>query len=377
MEDGTDGANLNQPQAIVVQGNYAYVCTFAGSGFQIIDISNPYNPTAAGQLTNAPGDNLLLLNNGDIAVQGNYAYVASRYENGIQIIDISDPYNPIGVGNIKDSDGDYLLRDTKSIFVQGNLAYTSSWSENGIQVTDISDPTNPIGVDNLESGDEGAKLWYPATIFVKGNFLYAIASAHDAFQVISLGKNNLYGLEVGSLDVGSIHVANLAQFGNYVDIRGGLSVSASTNIQGSLSVAKEFIDSNGDGGDAGQVLSAIKTGTGTSTITGTKWISKNVTNLRVVDSDSTLEITDGTLIISGVSTDTITITLPQANTFTAGSYYTIKRLDNGATPSSVSLLGDVSDTIEGGTNTFTITADKTAIVIQTDGINQWYILSNY
>ena len=125
------------------------------------------------------------------------------------------------------------------------------------------------------------------------------------------------------------------------------------------------------------LIVAVKTGTGTSTITGTKWISKNVTNLRVVDSDNTLEITDGTLIISGVSTDTITITLPQANTFTAGSYYTIKRLDNGATPSSVSLLGDVSDTIEGGTNTFTITADKTAIVIQTDGINQWYILSNY
>ncbi len=270
-----------------------------------------------------------------------------------------------------------LFLKNKSIFVQGDLAYTSSWSERGIQVTDISDPTNPIGVDYLRNGEADAKLFGPATIFVKGNYLYALAANLDAFQVVSLGKNKLYGMEVGSLDVGSIHLGNLAQFGNYVDIRGGLSVSASTNIQGSLSVAKEFIDSNGDGGDAGQVLSAIKKGTGTSTITGTKWISKNVTNLRVVDSDNTLEITDGTLIISGVSTDTITITLPQANTFTAGSYYTIKRLDNGATPSSVSLLGDVSDTIEGGTNTFTITADKTAIVIQTDGINQWYILSNY
>ena len=270
-----------------------------------------------------------------------------------------------------------LFLKNKSIFVQGDLAYTSSWSEKGIQVTDISDPTNPIGVDNLRNGEADAKLFGAATVFVKGNYLYALAARQDAFQVVSLGKNKLYGMEVGSLDVGSIHLGNLAQFGNYVDIRGGLSVSASTNIQGSLSVAKEFIDSNGDGGDAGQVLSAIKTGTGTSTITGTKWISKNVTNLRVVDSDNTLEITDGTLIISGVSTDTITITLPQANTFTAGSYYTIKRLDNGATPSSVSLLGDVSDTIEGGTNTFTITADKTAIVIQTDGINQWYILSNY
>ncbi len=85
-----------------------------------------------------------------------------------------------------------------------------------------------------------------ATIFVKGNYLYALAARQDAFQAVSLGKNKLYGMEVGSLDVGSIQVGNLAQFGNHVDIRGGLSVSASTNIQGSLSVAKEFIDSNGD-----------------------------------------------------------------------------------------------------------------------------------
>ena len=149
----------------------------------------------------------------------------------------------------------------------------------------ISDPTNPIGVDYLRNGEADAKLFGAATIYVKGNYVNA-------------------------------------QFGNYVDIRGGLSVSASTNIQGSLSVAKEFIDSNGDGGDAGQVLSAIKTGTGTSTITGTKWISKNVTNLR----GSALRIQMNPHFIY---------------------------------------------------NTFTITADKTAIVIQTDGINQWYILSNY
>ena len=61
-----------------------------------------------------------------------------------------------------------------------------------------------------------------------------------------------------------MQVDNHAQFNNYVDVKGGLGVVASANIAGSLSVGKQLIDSSGNAGTAGQVLS--------STSTSTQWI---------------------------------------------------------------------------------------------------------
>ena len=83
-------------------------------------------------------------------------------------------------------------------------------------------------------------------------------------QVIELGGNTLYGLELGTLETSSLQVDNHAQFNNYVDVKGGLAVGASANIAGSLSVGKQLIDSSGNAGTAGQVLS--------STSTSTQWV---------------------------------------------------------------------------------------------------------
>ncbi|WP_301337667.1 ELWxxDGT repeat protein, partial [Microcystis aeruginosa] len=66
---------------VQVVGNYAYVADDT-SGLQIIDISNPTNPTLKGSYNTSGSAN-------DVQIVGNYAYVADA-SSGLQIIDVSE-----------------------------------------------------------------------------------------------------------------------------------------------------------------------------------------------------------------------------------------------------------------------------------------------
>jgi len=231
----TDGGGLALEGAfsVFIQGNYAYVASEVDHGLQVIDISDPTNPVGVGQLTD--GGDLELEGASSVFVQGKYAYVASAADDGFQVIDISDPTNPVGVGQLTDG-GNLELNGARSVFVQGNYAYVASVDDDGFQVIDISDPTNPVGIDQLTDGGS-LELNGAFSVFVQGNYAYVVAQADDGFQVIQLGSSNQRStLEIGALNTSSIQVDNHAQFNNYVDVKGGLSVGASAKVDGSLSV---------------------------------------------------------------------------------------------------------------------------------------------
>jgi len=72
------------------------------------------------------------------AVKGNYAYIG----NGLllQVLDISNPANPTVVGEL------YTGGSIRKIIISGNYAYTIF----PFQIIDISDPTNPVLVKTLQ-----------------------------------------------------------------------------------------------------------------------------------------------------------------------------------------------------------------------------------
>ena len=98
-----------------------------------------------------------------------------------------------------------------------------------VLVINISDPTNPVGVYQLKDGDGSYELDAAIDVFVQGNYAYGIGYVDDGFQVIELGTNRLYGLEVGALETSSLEVDSPSLFNNNIDVKGGLSVGASTN----------------------------------------------------------------------------------------------------------------------------------------------------
>ncbi len=129
---------------LVVSANYAYVAD--GEGIVILDISNPAAPGFVG--SRALGGTALT-----VALSGNYLYVANGY-NGMMVIDVSNPADPTTAGFY--SSFGYLM----GVCVQGNYAFvTANYTEpdyGQLIVLDISNPANPTWMGDVNINYAGA-----------------------------------------------------------------------------------------------------------------------------------------------------------------------------------------------------------------------------
>jgi len=122
---------------VAVSGDYAYA-TEDSLGFQVIDVSDPHAPFAAGSCS-IPGGGY------GLALAGDYAYVAAG-PSGLRVVDISDPANPSVAGSCSISGYAY------GVAVSGDIAYVAAGS-GGLSIVDISDPTNPSEAVNFITSD--------------------------------------------------------------------------------------------------------------------------------------------------------------------------------------------------------------------------------
>jgi hypothetical protein len=124
------------------------------AGLQVIDISDPTNPTIIGTV-DTPG----FANS--VFISGNNAYVAD-WDSGLQVIAVSDPTNPTIIGTV---DTPYAARE---VHVTGNYAYVADLD--GLQVIDVSDPANSAIVGSVDT-------WtWAGEIHVSGSYAYVIGS---------------------------------------------------------------------------------------------------------------------------------------------------------------------------------------------------------
>ena len=121
----TDGSDykLHEPLDIATvkidTSTFALVAANKSNSIQIINITNPSTPTPASNITDGEGDYTKLKGPRSIATvtidTSIFALVAAS-ENGVQIINITDPYNPTPASNISHGVGDYTeLYDPRSI----------------------------------------------------------------------------------------------------------------------------------------------------------------------------------------------------------------------------------------------------------------------
>ncbi len=164
------------------------------AGLQIIDITDPDNPTAAGQLADA--NNLLL--EGTIGVDvfmigtKTYAAVSSVVEHGLQIIDVSDPDNPAAAGRLADTT-DLLLRNAQGVdvFTTEDGTYAAVTSEfGGLQIIDVSDPDNPAAAGQIaDDTDLLLGVAYDVAVFLNGGDTYAVvATDMEGLQIVKLAE---------------------------------------------------------------------------------------------------------------------------------------------------------------------------------------------
>ncbi|MBU1895330.1 hypothetical protein KJ641_00455, partial [Patescibacteria group bacterium] len=183
--NGEGGALLDTPTSVFVSGNYAYVVGTGNDALEIIDISNSADPTHKGSLVNGVGG-ALLVDAYSVFVSGNYAYVACFNSNALEIIDISDPANPTHKGSIVHGAGGAKLETPKSVFVSGNYAYVVSETSVALEIIDISDPANPTHKGSIVHGAGGASLEEPNDVFVYGNYAYVASGGSHALEIIDI-----------------------------------------------------------------------------------------------------------------------------------------------------------------------------------------------
>ncbi|MFC1477823.1 T9SS type A sorting domain-containing protein, partial [candidate division KSB1 bacterium] len=118
------------PYSVHVSGNYAYLAEEWG-GIEIVNISNPANPTLTKSLSSIYAEKVF--------VAGNYLYAACSDE-GFRIYDISNPQAPVLQSLYNDFDDNWI----ESVFISGNYAYIPSGRE--VKVLNIYDKTKPAEV---------------------------------------------------------------------------------------------------------------------------------------------------------------------------------------------------------------------------------------
>ncbi|MDO6744497.1 hypothetical protein Q4553_07930 [Tenacibaculum soleae] len=131
------------------------------------------------------------------------------------------------------------------------------WFDTTNSLIRIFDPSLPLPITNQ---------WPTITSTAASSNIYTADGTLDANRFINGGTNNLRFSNLGRFDIDNANYINLESTG-FFDIKAisGINLrNSNTIVHENLSVKKSYIDSSGDVGTNGQILS--------STATGTDWI---------------------------------------------------------------------------------------------------------
>jgi hypothetical protein len=297
---------------VVVSGNYAYTI----SPFRIIDISNPANPILVSTFQLPAGYPPTA-----ITVQGNYAYVGDFYGD-VFIVDVSDPSNPQAIGRMLAS-GERV----QSIVIQETMLYATTADGPGINVFDISNPNSPFSIRLVPTGSQPG-----ISLSINGSYLYFGTYGRLLMFNISNPSNPRYVNEINlGSTVYSISVVDTIAFVALntdgfaeVDVADTNNIHVVANIKNPYS----FPNADGVGGPIGETISLPYAYLATST---GLWI----VDIREPESMNSISYFPTGWYVNRIAVD------PSNHAFLAELYGGLKILDF-SDPSSPKLIGQYS-----------------------------------
>ncbi len=170
---------VDTPWSVVVDGDYAYVVSRHENKMVVIDVSNPHVPVLAGSIADDEGG-AVFDSPSAVRVRGQYAYVAG--ENDFEIVDISDPTNPTHLGWTSTGGN----RREAGLFIAGGYAFIAASETDSLEIVNIFDPAAPQKVASLTHGAAGAMLEGAFAVFVDGDYAFVAARNSDALEVVDV-----------------------------------------------------------------------------------------------------------------------------------------------------------------------------------------------
>ena len=198
VADGVDGfEELAGPKGITVatigSSTYALVSAYDDNGVQIIDITDPFNPSPTAAMADGEDGFEWLASARHITTAAigpsTYAFVSSS-DNGVQIIDITTPSSPTPAASISSALGTSFddPRDLV-IFAIGPSTYALvAGNTVGIQIINITDPFNPSLAAAMTDWEDGVDGVRGLDTTVIGSSTYGLVAEYggNAFKIINI-----------------------------------------------------------------------------------------------------------------------------------------------------------------------------------------------
>jgi hypothetical protein len=200
------------------ESNYAYIGHYANNnGMQIIDISDPTNPTLASTFLSASGWNdfrdMEVTQQGDRTI----AFCSSDTGGGVIVVDVTDRTAPVELYRITSADGGTNTVHTLS--VDGDFLYEADSRTPNIRVFDISVPEQPAFLRIIHSDSNGPVHEVTA---LNGRLYTAVidsVGASEVYDISNVGDPNTPVTLISSIPSGSsAHTAWPTDDGNIVAV---------------------------------------------------------------------------------------------------------------------------------------------------------------
>ena len=201
VEDGAGGfEELEGPKGVtavtVGSSTYALVAAYDDDGVQIIDITDPNNPTPVASIGDGE-DGFEELKGARYVTtvtidSSTYALVSASADHGVQIINITTPSSPSPVAHVSNAAG-LALQDPRGIatLTTGSSTYALVAAHSGfVQIINITTPSSPVPVANVRDGSGGFEALSRArgitTVTLDSSTYALVASYDDGVQIINV-----------------------------------------------------------------------------------------------------------------------------------------------------------------------------------------------
>ena len=183
VRDGRGGFDtldsVRQVEVLRVPGGPVYAVAAGREGLQIIDVTDPGSPVAAGTLANSTGgfavewiiSTAVLRQPGE---GGGYLLVAD-HGRGINVVDVTDPRAPVLAGSLRGGEGgiDLLggIHDVDVFEAPDGRPYALMTGDRGVHTIDMADPAAPAVVGTIDGtvngtfGGHGLAAAYQSVVF--------------------------------------------------------------------------------------------------------------------------------------------------------------------------------------------------------------------
>ncbi len=156
-----DDKELNEPEDILIDGNFAYIPCRDGHNLAVFDISDPQHPFFVSSFRDPE-----LIDAMGVAKNGNTIYLTSLTNHKLLILDAKDPKKLTKISSlVVGSDGPGTDRLRKVAYKDGHVFLTHS-SEGRLYIADVRNAARPKMVSSIATGD-GA-----FAVYLKDNYAY-------------------------------------------------------------------------------------------------------------------------------------------------------------------------------------------------------------